>query len=238
MQVFQRWKKTALHNKALVLTGVLVAVGTLFYTGAAIFQYCLMKQTAKENSEQTDKIIAEAKNITAAAEGSLEQSKRALDASIETSRRDQRAWVGPIDIIHPSHKDGSRTVFVKEGDRPTFGVIVTNSGKTPALKVTPLQRMVVSFTKEPLIIRYNQPRTKPSIGVLQPNAKLLLETDKTEPFTKEIISRLESGQVTLYVFGIITYEDIFKRSHKTTFCMYMSSDLSSMKICETYNDAD
>ena len=68
MKILQRWKQTALHNKALVVTSILVAIGTLFYTGAAIFQYCLMKQsaieqlnlmkqTAKENSEQIDKQI-------------------------------------------------------------------------------------------------------------------------------------------------------------------------------------
>jgi hypothetical protein len=48
MKLFQRWKQTAIHNKALVWSGVLVALGTLFYAAAACFQIYLMKSAAAD----------------------------------------------------------------------------------------------------------------------------------------------------------------------------------------------
>ncbi len=120
MRIFQRWKQTALHNKALVLTGVIVAVGTLVYTGAAVFQYCLMKQAAKENSDQIDKIISEAKSIAKTAKDGLVQSKRALDASIEISRSDQRAWVGMTEILPQWMDSSNKPIVLKEGYHSKF----------------------------------------------------------------------------------------------------------------------
>ena len=53
MNLLQRWKNTTIANKALVVTSGLMAFGTLFYAGAAILQVCIMKQTARETSTQT-----------------------------------------------------------------------------------------------------------------------------------------------------------------------------------------
>ena len=109
MKCFQRWKQTALHNKALVLTGLLVAAGTLFYAGAAVFQICLMKYTARQATVQTERLIAETNRIaksmeTANAqnrksmEDTLAQSKATLDANIKAAELDQRAWVVVKDV--------------------------------------------------------------------------------------------------------------------------------------------
>jgi hypothetical protein len=68
MTLFQRWKQTALHNKALVLTGFIVALGTLFGTGAAILQVCMMRENNRKTSEQIAKLIDAANTQTFAAQ--------------------------------------------------------------------------------------------------------------------------------------------------------------------------
>lgn len=47
MNLRQRWMKTTVANQALVATSILVALGTLFYTGAAIVQVWLMNESGK-----------------------------------------------------------------------------------------------------------------------------------------------------------------------------------------------
>lgn len=132
MTIFQRWTQTALHNKALVLTGFIVALGTILSTGALVVQICIARENNRKTSEQIGKLIQAAniqacaaqKNAVAAAnfatsadgintqtklavdkferlakasEGSIQitqkTAKDALDASIDASRSDQRAWV-------------------------------------------------------------------------------------------------------------------------------------------------
>ena len=54
MNIFQRWKQTALHNKALVLTGAIVAVGTLA-------QLCIVIANNRATSRQVSQLIQAAK---------------------------------------------------------------------------------------------------------------------------------------------------------------------------------
>jgi hypothetical protein len=76
MKIWQRWKQTALHNKALVLSSVLMALGTLFYTGAAIVQIYLFERNAAESSLQTDKLIQVAQTQACAARQIVAASER------------------------------------------------------------------------------------------------------------------------------------------------------------------
>ena len=83
MTAWQRWKQTALHNKALVLSGVIMACGTLFYSGAAIVQVWMFDRSSSQVERQTERLIAAAntqagaaKEMTAAVR---EQAKSARD---------------------------------------------------------------------------------------------------------------------------------------------------------------
>lgn len=249
MRVFQRWKQTALHNKALVLTGVIVAVGTLVYTGAAVFQYCLMqqtakeqynlmKQTAKENSDQTDKIIAEAKSIATAARDSLEQSKRALDASIEVSRSDQRAWVGMTEVAPEWRDADGKPLFIKEGAHYHVGVTIVNSGRTPALKVRSKMRLWSFPANNKFVPDYGNV-TAQSVGVLPPQGKFIITSlPSLKIINTSDIASLKNGSQILYLYGQIEYEDIFGIQHRTTYCSTLAPTLDSFLVHSTYNDAN
>lgn len=57
MTILQRWRQTALHNKALVLSGVLTAFATVFYAAAAAFQVWFLNENTKQAAKQTDNLV-------------------------------------------------------------------------------------------------------------------------------------------------------------------------------------
>jgi|SRR5882762_5327314 len=93
MTLFQRWKQTALHNKALVLTGVIVALGTLFGTGAAIFQAYMMRENDRETTEQINKLI-QAANVQAGAARSFSASAENIKTETYVATEQFRKIVG------------------------------------------------------------------------------------------------------------------------------------------------
>ena len=237
MKFLQRWKQTALHNKALVLTGVLVAAGTLFYAGAAVFQIYLMNYSAKQATVQTERMINEADRIADSIERSFEQSKKSLDASMEMLRRDQRAWVGPVKVMPAWRDPTNKPIFIKEGFAPQFEVVITNSGKSPAGKV----RIWIKFDTIPaareFFPNYGLPQ-KQSVAVIQPQQISSMPVSAPQPISAVGIDNIQSRKSILYLFGKITYEDIFNTQHSTTFCMTLATSLDAFNSCDAHNDAD
>jgi hypothetical protein len=98
MTILQRWKNTALHNKALVGTSVLMAFGTLFYAAAAVFQIWLMQQNAKDSAAQVDRLVdATNKAISssvaagdASTEKALKGSRESVDAALAYNQGELR----------------------------------------------------------------------------------------------------------------------------------------------------
>jgi len=101
MTILQRWKNTALHNKALVWASALVAFGTLFYAGAAVFQICMMNRLAKETSIQTDRLICKADKISNSIgtmvidnESALKENRDAIQTTLTENRNELAKVLG------------------------------------------------------------------------------------------------------------------------------------------------
>src|SRR5690348_4699818 len=91
---YHRWKNADVHNQLMVVTTAIVAIGTLvvafgtvFYAGAAIFQYCLMKESAKEASAQADKLIAASERLADNAKDALDEAKRVNEGAANRAER-------------------------------------------------------------------------------------------------------------------------------------------------------
>ena len=52
------------------------------------------------------------------------------------------------------------------------------------------------------------------------------------------VTSFASGEYIDYVYGEISYEDIFGQPHKTEFCTYVDQTLTQLFSCATYNYAD
>jgi hypothetical protein len=193
------------------------------------FQWLEMRDAGK----QTDKIIAADERLAKAMEDSVREAGSSLQTAIDQSHFDQRAWVGAGEIMAPQD--------LKAGGKPRFGVVVSNSGKTPALN---FQHVIhADFSKKgatfhPTYTSYGE-QTKPSISVLQPGMRVVLFTSPTEgELTQANIDMLKSGAYVIKYYGRISYNDVFGNHHMTTFCLYVTPDLTNASSCDSYNQAD
>jgi hypothetical protein len=201
-----------------------------------------MTSGAVETGAQIERLIKQQQRTADSMEQNLARSKAALDASIEASRNDQRAWVTNADMVPNFMDDKGVPTWVMEGRKLTFGVKLQNSGKSPALDVECKMAAKV-FPKEiPFSPIYDPSERPPSRIVMRPGGIGEIDTSPSDPLavdiTAEILADITSGRKRLCAYGEITYRDIFERHHVTTFCAYLSEDLRTFMHCNTYNYAN
>jgi hypothetical protein len=91
MKVTQRWKQTSLANKMLVVTSSFMAFGTVFYAGAAIFQIHILRQSAQQTSQQTEKLITASERLANSANAAVEDARNASREMADRAERITRA---------------------------------------------------------------------------------------------------------------------------------------------------
>lgn len=212
-----------------VQIGLLIAT-TLAFIAAAIYaliayhQLGIMRNATDATKESAD-----------AATDAVKVAEDTLKANIDMAHRDQRAWVGPIKVVPATLKDATdKPVYVIEGLRATFGVRIINSGKSPALKVKAVTNSYLLSSNAKLLPRYS--KGIKSVGVLQPQMDYYLSIT-VDPLTASTIDSIKDGNKILCFFGKITYKDIFRIPHWTTFCVQLTPSLDNFTSCDTYNDA-
>lgn len=128
---------------------------------------------------------------------------KALTHTVAMSRLDQRAWVGVINPTIPQFK---------VGEKMNFGALITNSGKTPARKVTPQVTAQLVLKGHSVHIAYEKSETPQSTTILSPGMRMTItnpDPDTVKDFTEGIVKAIQNREVTTYLFGKIYYEDIF-----------------------------
>lgn len=142
---------------------------------------------------------------------------------------DERAWVGPISNTGPN---GLHTEVSPQG-ATVFVVPFTNSGKTPALKVSAWAHVTTDITQ----ITDSASESHSVRAVLFPNG-LANTSTISQPVAAMDADRIRKGAV-VYVFGGINYQDIFGENHVTRFCFVpRGRDLSLFSPCDRHNDTD
>ena len=228
----QRWAQTTLANKLMVITTAIVAFGTLFYAGIAIFQWLLMKESAKQTSVQIDKLIAESRRIADTSNETANQAKRALDATIENFRLEQRAWVGPTEV--------QTITGAKEGQQFRVSVSILNNGKTPAFRYKSVAYIRILNSKDTPILpdKIVNKAMQETSAVMYPGMTFKTTPEVSKPLSKIDIENLVNGKSVIYLIGIATYEDVFGQPHYSKFCMYLAPDLTQLKPCDNGNEAN
>jgi hypothetical protein len=207
----------------ILLTGA-IAFFALCQVVVAVLQWREMI----DSGAQTDKIIAADERIAKAMENTIGQAQKSLDAAIEQNRLDQRAWVGDVRVS---------SFELKAGETPTLFIIVRNSGKTPALDFTDtITTSIVNRGQVPSIPQ-GQPQVPRIMDNLQPNAEMWLPVLPVPPLlniTEEQIRRFHNAESVIYILGKLSYKDVFRQNHITTFCMYIDRDLKTIQTCHDY----
>jgi hypothetical protein len=184
--------------------------------------------------------LCEMRKSTNAATDAAKAAKDGITFARDNAHLDQRAWV----TISASQLVSPLVV----GERPVIVVTLVNSGKTPALNV------VSSGDADTVARGFSESEINSSLGTGHPGSKfvigpgvtaktmcngLRLIADETEIDDLHAASS-EKGP-RLYVRGVIAYDDIFGKPHRTTFCAWINGrDLEgpTMHSCEFGNTAD
>jgi hypothetical protein len=195
-----------------------------------------MSDAAEKIRQAAEGMVTQEQRIADNAQKSLnassKQNKAGLDASIGASRLDQRAWVASVGMGMDPPEVG------KKG----HGFVTwNNSGKTFARRVKPLCHW--AFVPKEILSEVELTKLVPpvdttsSIGVLAPNAQYKTIIEGREPINASLQTELLSSWYT-YLWGEITYEDIFKRSHTTVFCSVRPGTTGDFTQCPFHNDAN
>ena len=207
MNLRQRWKQTSLPNKLLVITGALVAFGTLFYAGAAVVQIWILEE-------------------------SVQQSRDALNASIEMSHNDQRAWIA-IE---------SMAITLLEAGQPLKTEIkIINTGKTIALDLDHPGRVQTNVGRLDVeaFIRSNSLVSEAAKGVvLFQNIDATIPAQTSVPLSAEQVQAIKEGRMFVYLFGDIHYKDIFDKAHTTQYCGIYVPATTRFEDCGLHHKVD
>jgi hypothetical protein len=156
---------------------------------------------------------------------------RAASKGLEMARLDQRAWLAPFDIrgLPEENKPYNIIVFMK------------NTGKTFAKRVEiAMGADVVLKGQEPTFYRLNEPAPADrSRGMIAPNAGFSAEYQVNPNVTSDELKIYDSGGKWIYVYGRISYKDIFNCDHWTKFCLVYDGKSGYWPCKQEYaNDAD
>jgi hypothetical protein len=151
-----------------------------------------------------------------------------LEAMQDAPKLDQRAWIGPVDIIHENAD------FFRE-----FTVPLANFGKTPALRMS-TDLFGDSFPSNRTLavkdITYRLPESSNGPFVVYPGQRHNVVAHFE--YSPEKAAAIISGKEDAYIWGYANYFDIFGVEHHTKWCRRWRPTLKVFESCLIYNSPD
>jgi hypothetical protein len=197
------------------------------------------KNTFDQNKDFADSTLREMKkqstamqDAATAAKSQAATSQTALDAASAASQLDQRAWVS-ANVSAPKI----------EFDKPAIMMVSTsNSGKTFACRavITSYTRFASHELTTLEELKRGMPVREPaSVALLAPNVTYQTTITVPSEDIPKIEQRLGLNGFT-YVWGDISYNDVFRKPHVTQYCGYRSQASGSIEFlqCKFHTDAN
>lgn len=153
---------------------------------------------------------------TAAEIRAADAANESVKTTQEQMRLDQRAWVGVHDF---------KLVTFDVGERSQVNIVLSNSGKTPALDVEegaigddfiPTTEASNKVTQE-ILKRQSGVAFSPA-PVMPPQGQHYIILTSPNILTTDQHDSVLNGSVNEYIVGKVTYADNFKRNQWITFC--------------------
>lgn len=219
-------------------------------TDALIKRAIEQTSALQDFSDKTDRLVeqaieqahtaaeqARAANMAAcAAKSSSENFAQVANSSLqsiqlaqEAMRLEQRAWVFVTE---------TKASKLQVGQPLSISIGFKNTGRTPARNVqiaAHLEPLPKGQAPEPKLDKTQ------SRGVIPPNGALFLTISTgrkhAEGVTEQGLEAIASGELVIWVYGTVTYEDIFETRQATMFCYMLHPDGKTFAAAEVYNDA-
>jgi hypothetical protein len=139
---------------------------------------------------------------------------KTLKHAIDTSHLDQQAWVSVSGVeLAEAPKAGEKILFI---------IKMQNTGRTPALRVS--NRIRFSTTAPETLDDFIYASKEEEGRVVPPGDGTFStffyvpDEKKDEALTEEQVASIMNRTTSLYLYGVVLYEDIFKAPHFTRFC--------------------
>ena len=179
----------------------------------------------------------------------LDTAREAITFSKEAFLAGNRAYICVKDsevfratrIGSDQAKIGAKHEALVAGDIAALEVTFINSGATPANKVasTAFIHLIGSWIPD------EDPQHEPSGGIRLDASQSIDAVPKDGTFTiagttfaelsQDEVARINAGKTFLVIYGRVTYEDMFKVSHRTTFCRAYLPRKPDLAPCPTFN---
>lgn len=228
---FNKW--LTILTGCLVVTSLVAAYISKTAADAAADAISVAQEGLKLNKESVERTLAEMKAQSKAAQTSADATKlqaatnkKALESAIETSRTDQRAWILCTGLKF--EKD------LKAGELNRFFLSITNAGKTPAQHVRLKCTSRIRTQGKPDIVKTETRYDDLSIGPAR-GFQFVFDTDPLR-ISQADVDALQSKTKVLTLFVEISYQDVFKDSHRTGLCLFYDPELKpDFFLCDTGN---
>jgi len=167
---------------------------------------------------------AEAKRSADAAERSAKAAEDSAQSSARFAQNGQRAWVFLFSIGRPPRETMN-----------TLGATLTfrNGGPTPATHLC-VETHIAKFKEFPKDPPYLREDSTTSESVLGPRSNV--DVPKSRPLEASEIEELRTGEFSFYMYGFVSYQDIFGDSHRTKYCLIFNQQHSSFVYHSDHND--
>jgi hypothetical protein len=144
---------------------------------------------------------------------------------------DQRAWISIEDIKGE----------LEPGKEYKVTFVMRNTGKTPAKHLRVNQEFNPVRKGNNVEFFYTDPWTR-AAGIVSPNAVIKQDLFAThgQPLTPEAYEAIMQGDPVVYLYGTVTYDDIFSHHHFLDFCFQIEVKHSHWyyEICTEHNETD
>jgi hypothetical protein len=172
-------------------------------------------------------MVAQEQRIADSAEKSFKASTKQSENTLASLRKDQRAWV-------------SKQTFTFGGVIPNVGqpfIVRTafeNTGRTPAINEQTCNTVEAKEgTERPKTYDCAIPK-KVSKGIIPPGGGVHTDSEITPQLQPADRDAILHDQKVIWVYGNVTYDDVFGIHHRTDFCSRLLSGGDWM-ICEEHN---
>lgn len=159
-------------------------------------------------------------------------AKASADAAIENIRILKVSVRADIAVIEPDYQ----TLYPLEdriNDRLEATFSVVNSGQTSAYTVEDSTYIGVRPRNAKLVMPKSTNQLKQSN--ISANTRQEREAKSIEVLSKEQIAGIKSGDLKIFLWGIIAYKDIFNEHHRTEFCFEYVFDQQKFQDYSNYD---
>ena len=213
--------------------GMIIAIVALVIV---IWQSCQLQEATKltkRSADLADSSFSESQKSSREESERAERTTKAMEKNIEiaemSARVSNRAYI--------SFKDVTKQIL-QVGKQASVDIKYVNVGKTPAYNISIIHGVKIGgsgfFDNEIENIKTTKITNQTLGASLDGNTT----AGSGEMINYENFTKIMNGQKSWFVYGNITYNDIFGGSHFTRYCFQVFPDKNIIVMCDKYNDAN